>query len=189
VQGDSVENLDRGAVLEDQALNDVETVQLGLGSGDVGQIPASGRRGSASPGAGIQRAAAGQDAVAGAQRRHLGNARLHQHLPDRAGTDGTEVARGQIPACLQDQILQSGGRAARLARGARAIGPSDAIQALAFRSCDPVGNRGDPDAEPTGNRAQGLATTDRRYHGTTTLGLTFCLLIGPPRGDPVLGEL
>jgi len=46
MQGHAVENLDLGTVLDDQGpSSDVETVQLRLGRGDGGQIPAARRRG------------------------------------------------------------------------------------------------------------------------------------------------
>ena len=75
----------------------------------------------------------------------------------------------------------------RLLGGARAIGPIHAIQARALGPLDPVGNRGEPDAELAGHRTPGLATANGGYHGTTTCGLTFCLLIEFPRKDSVSG--
>jgi len=85
VQGDAVEDLDLGAVLDDEALDDVEAVQFDPGRGEFGQIPAAWRRRAAGPAAAVQRTPAGEDAIDGSQRRQRGNALLVQRLPDGGG--------------------------------------------------------------------------------------------------------
>ena len=113
---------------------------------------------------------------------------LGQGLSDGVGAEGTEVAVGQVAACLQDQILQRGFGAAGLVRGVRAIRPVDPIEALALGPPDPVGNRGDAGAELARDGAECLARTDSGYHGPTPVGSTLCLLIGLPRNGFVLGK-
>jgi len=46
MQRDAIEDLDLGAVLDDQPLDDVEAVQFGSSRGDLGQVPTP-RRGRA----------------------------------------------------------------------------------------------------------------------------------------------
>ena len=104
-------------------------------------------------------------------------------------TDRTQIAVGQGVAGLQDQILHGRVRAACLAWGARAIGPVDAIEALAFGPLDPVRDGGHADAELTGNGTQGLAAPDGGDHGSTPLRLSLFLLMGFPRDGAVLGKL
>ena len=189
MQGNTVEDLDVGTVLDDQALDDVEAVQFDLGSGEVGQIPAGGRRGSAGSLAAVQCAAAAQDAVDGSHRWHPGDPLRQQLLADGVGTDGPQVAVGQFAPCHENQILQGDIGAAGLVRGVRAVGPIDVIEALALGTLDPVRNRGDADSELTGDGTQGPATADSGYHGPATLDLTLCLLMGFPPDGSVFGGI
>src|SRR5262249_20617134 len=103
VQGAAVEGLDLGAALDDQPLDDVEAVRLGPGSGDVGQVPAFGRRGPAGPLAAVQSSTAAKDAVDGSHRGQFGQPLLLERLPDDLGTDGPQVTACQVLADLQNQ--------------------------------------------------------------------------------------
>jgi hypothetical protein len=110
-------------------------------------------------------------------------------VPNGLGTDGTEVAVGQVAAGLHHQFLHGGIGAASLVRGVRVVGPIDAIQTLAFGPLHPEGHRGDSDTEPAGDGTQRLTTADGGYQGTTPLGLTLCLLMGLSPDGSALGEL
>jgi hypothetical protein len=105
---------------------------------------------------------------------------VRQGPADGHGADGPQVATCQVLADLQDQVLHGGLGAAGLVRAARAVGPIDAIQALAFGPLDPVRHGGNADAEPPGNGMQGLAATGGGDHGSPPLRLTLCLLMGLP---------
>ncbi len=189
MQGDAVEDLDLGAVLDDQALDDVEAVQLRLGRGDLGQIPAAGRRRPTGPAAAVQGATAGEDAVDGSQRWRRSDALLLESLLDRGGPDGSQVAVGQRGSGLQHQVLHRSVGAAGLVRGVRAIRPVHAIQALALAPLDPVRDGGDANAEAAGDETQGLAASDGGYHGSTPRRLSLCLLMGFSLEGSVLGNL
>ena len=189
MQGDAVEHLDLGSVPDDQALDDVEAVQLRLGRGNLGQIPAAGRRRPTGPAAAVQRATAGEDAVDGPQRWQRSDALLPESLPDSGGPDGSQVAVGQLAPSLQHQVLHSGVGAAGLVRRVRAIRPVHAIQALAFGPLDPVRDSGDTNAEAAGDDAQGLTASHSGYHGSTPLDLSLCLLMGFSLEGSVLGNL
>ncbi len=130
VQRHDVEYLDLGPVLDNQPLDDVDAVQLRLGRGHRGEIPASGRSGPAHPGAAIQSAPTPEDAVDGPHRGRRGQALSQQRLTDGVRADGSQIAVGQLASDLQHQILQGGARAPGLVRHGRAIRPIHAIQAL-----------------------------------------------------------
>jgi len=162
--------------LDDQALDDVDAVQLGLPGGDIRQIPAGGRGRAARPLLAVQGSPATEDAVDGPHRGDLADPLVLEGLVDGLRTDGTEVALGQLLAALQHQILQVGRRAARPVRGTRAVREVHPIQPLALGPLDPVGYRGHPASELAGRFSDRLAATDGRHHGSTTLALTLCLL-------------
>jgi hypothetical protein len=189
VQRHDVEHLDRRPVLDDQPLDDVDAVQLRLGRGHRGEIPASGRSGPARPGAAVQSTPAPKDAVDGPHRGRRGQALSQQRLTDGVRADRSQIAVGQLASDLQNQILRGGVRAPGLVRHGRAVRPIRAIQALPFGALDPVGHRSHPNAEPAGDGTQGLAAADGGYHGTTPLGLTLCLLMRLPRHGAVSGKL
>jgi hypothetical protein len=112
-----------------------------------------------------------------------------QRLTDGVRADSAQVAVGQLASGLQHQVLQGGVRAPGLVRHGRAVRPIHAIQALAFGAPDPVGHRGDPDAELARASTQELAATDGGYHGATPQGLMLCLLMRLPRHGAVSGKL
>ncbi len=114
---------------------------------------------------------------------------VHQSLTDGGGTDGTQVALGQVAPRLQNQILQGGSGAAGLVRRTGAIGPSNAIEPLAFGTLDPVGDRGDTDAKAASDGTQGLTAADSGYHVATPLFLTLCLLMELPHERSGLEQL
>jgi hypothetical protein len=151
----------------------IKALQFGLGTGDVGQIPAFGRGGPPRSPATVQRAPAREDTVDGSHRRHRGDPLPQERLPDGVSTDGAQVAVSQFSPGLQDQILQGGLGAPGVVRCGRAIRPVHAIQTLPFGSLDPVGHGGDPHTELTGDGVQGLTSADSGDHGPTTLGLTL----------------
>src|SRR5438270_10225171 len=184
VQRNGVEHLDVWPVFDDQALDDVDAVQLGLASGDIRQIPAGGWGRAARPFLAVQGPTATEDAVDGPHRGNLGDPLVQEGLADGVRTEGTQVALGQIPSRLQHQILQGDLGAAGLVRRTRAVREVHPIQALAFGTLDPVGHRRHCYAELLGYRTQRLASTHGGYHGLTALGLTLCLLIRfPPVGS------
>jgi hypothetical protein len=177
VQRHPVEDLDLRAALDDPPRDDVDAVPLGRRTGDLGQIPAFGRGGPARPLAAVQGAAAAEDAVDGPLGRHLGGAALREGGAEGGGALRPQGAVGQRAADAQHQVFHGGVGASRLARGARAVGPIDAVQALPLGPLEPAGDGGDADAEPPRDGPKGPAVADGGYPGTATLGLRPCLLI------------
>ena len=189
VQRNGVEHLDVRPVFDDQALDDVDAVQLGPACGDIGQIPAGGWGWAARPLLAVQDSTATEDAVDGPHRGKLGNLPVQEGLVDGLGTDGTQIPVGQLAACLQDQVLQGGSGATGLVRGTRAVREVHPIQPLALGLLDPVCHRRHPHGELLSYCTQRLATPDRGYHGFPTLDVTLCLLMEKPRDGSVFGKL
>jgi hypothetical protein len=184
VQGHAVENLDLGTIPDDQPLDDIDAVQLGLDAGELGQVPTRGRGRTTCPLLAIQSSTTTEDAVDGSHRGNLGHAPIHQRLADGVGTDGPQIPVTQLLPRLDHQILQGGIRAARLVGSTRAIRPIDAVQALALGPLDPKGYRRHTDAVLLGDRSKRLATPNGVYQGSTTRDLPLCLLMGlPPVGS------
>ncbi len=104
---------------------------------------------------------------------------------DGLGTNGTQVAKGQVCPSLQNQILQGGICSSGLVRRTGAIGPINAVQPLPGGPLNPVGDRGDTDAEPASDDTQWLTAADGSYHVSATLLLTLCLLMELPHEGSV----
>ena len=171
VQGDAGEDLQLDAALQGQALDAVEAVQLGPAAGELGQVPAPWRGRAAHTAVAVQRAAAREDQADGAQGRRVGPA-AGQPLPvDGRRTDLAQVAVAQLLAELHVAVLAGGvGAVDRAGQAARAVGPIDAVEALATGACQPVLHGGQGDAELAGDAPQGGAAARGLDHGTSALG-------------------
>jgi hypothetical protein len=110
----------------------------------------------------------------------MSNASVQQGLANRVGTQGTQIAKSQIFPRLRDEILQGSCCPLAMAWRTRAIGPIDAVQALAFGTLDPEGNRGNTDTELTSDGTKRQASSNGSYHVSATLLLMLCLLIELP---------
>ncbi len=185
VQRNGVEHLDVRPAFDDQALDNVDAVQLGQGLGDIGQIPPCGRRGPAGPLATVKCSAAAEDAVDGPHRGDVVNPLLHDGLVIGVGTDGNQVAKGQVGPGLQNQILQRGICTSGLCARRGASGPIIAVQPLPGGPLNPVGDRGDTDAEPASDDTLRLTAADGSDHVSARLLLTLCLLMDLPHEGSV----
>ena len=100
-----------------------------------------------------------------------------QRLPDSAGTNGPQVAMGQVAVGAQGQIFQGGFGVPRPVRRAGAVEPIDAVQALLLGALNPEGDGSDADAELRGDGAEELTVADGGNHSSATLRLTLCWLM------------
>src|SRR5262249_23649005 len=137
----------------------------------------------------VQGPPATEDAVDGPHRGDRDDPLVQEGLADGLRPEGPQVALGQLPPCLQHQILHGDRGATRTMGRPRAVREVHPIQPLALGSRDPMGHRCYRDAELPGDRAQRLAATHGSYHGLTTLGLTRCLLIRFPPVGSLLGAI
>jgi hypothetical protein len=80
------------SIIDRQALDDVDAVQLGVPPGNLEHIPAGRRRRAAHPSLAVQGPASLEDAADGADRGPLFGAPLPEGLEDRLGTAVAQVA-------------------------------------------------------------------------------------------------
>src|SRR5512135_1628708 len=168
-----------GAVLDDQALDDVEAVQFGLAGGHGGQVPARRWCGATDTVAAVQRPAALEDTAEGAYRGERVGASGLQRGVDRLGAELAQIA-GVLQLATQGQhkVLQvRRGPIDWPAPSGRAPRDVGAVEPLAVGPCDPELNGGQCHAEASSDLAHGNAPADGGDHLTTTLL------------DPVFGSL
>src|SRR5262249_37886104 len=164
-------------ILDDQALDEVEAVQLGVPGGDPRQIPPRRRRPTTRALAAVQGAAPLQDQADGAQRGWLANAAGPQRAVDGRGPEPSEVTGGaEVLTDGQHKILQrTVGTVDRGGQAAGAVGPVHAVEALARGACDPALHGGQGHSKLVGNAAHGEAPADGSNHLASLVGGTvFC---------------
>src|SRR5262249_45017090 len=106
VQGDSVENLDMWAALDDQTLDDVEAVQFRASGGDVWQIPTWRGRGSSGAASSIEGATPLENAVDGPHRRQGADTAMNHLLVDGLGPVEAQVAvLAELAPQVEDRSL------------------------------------------------------------------------------------
>lgn len=157
VQGDAVEDLHLAVALDDQSLDDIKSVQFGLGGGDGREMPARRRRGAAVPPGGTDHGVALEDVGdGGAAGQGLAGREL---VPQRAADgDRAELPQGvvflkvvsQSENALDQPGRQGGGRAVRAAGQIRKL---HALQALSGGTPEPVLHVGKGESELAGDLA------------------------------------
>src|SRR5512135_394302 len=178
VQRDAVEDFDLGAVLDDQSLDDVDAVQFLPPSGDLGQLPTSGRGAAPHARLAVQDTTSAEDPSDGSHRGEPLNLAGREDLMDRLRPMESQVAGLlQFAAHGQDLLLDGGFSAVRVTRTPRAILPSDAIQPLALGPLDPVMNGVRAHAELAGHCAERVTASHGRDHGPTAGRLTVSLVM------------
>src|SRR5262249_27308220 len=179
MQRDAVENLDRNAALDDQALDAIKAIQLSTPISDVGQVPPRRRWGAAQPMAVVQGAAALQDQADGADRGQVGDAAGEQLAVDGGRPELAEVAGvAQLLAGGQNEVLQVAlGAVDRGRQAAGAVGPVHAIQALRTGPCDPALHRTQSDAKSVSDLARGDSLADGFNHLAAPFGPVSFLLM------------
>jgi len=160
VQAGAGEHIDKGASGNLQILDEIEAVELGSPTGQIGQIPALGRRRPAKSMRTIEQPPAGKYAVDRRARGRLGHAQSHvQRLPYGITTILTQYAVfAQRGTYAHDGRLQLRTGAVPRPPG-RAVIEADPIEPLAFGVRDPVAHRAHADAKSRGNGAQALTRT------------------------------
>ena len=159
VQGDAVKDLNLADVLDDESLNDLEGVPLGLGGREVWKMPPWRRWGAAEAPDTTDQAVSFEDVGdGGATGQRLAGRGWH--------TQGTED--GERPVFAQGVVLAQSvsqgqkavnhlvgpGRGMAM-RAARLVLKLDALQALAAGAMDPVLDVRERESELTGDLAQG----------------------------------
>jgi len=148
IERDAVENIDGRAAPNDQALDHIKGVQLGLTVEQGGQIP-TGRRGRLAAARPLNLAVANQDAAnggQGGQRRDLLGAELG------ANRVGAVFAQGRMllePLTELEDATDHPPRGAVVGMrvAARSVSPVNPIQSLAVGAADSLADHGHRDAE------------------------------------------
>ncbi len=185
VQRNGVEHLDVRPAFDDQALDNVDAVQARPGSGRHRANTTLWAEGPAGPLATVKCSAAAEDAVDGPHRGDVVNPLLHEGLgewrrhrwhPGRQGPGLSESAKPDPP----ERYLYVGSCAAE-----ERSDQSTRSSLLPGGPLNPVGDRGDTDAEPASDDTQRLTAADGSYHVSATLLLTLCLLMDLPHEGSV----
>jgi len=112
-----------------------------------------------------------EDAVDGADGRQGLDATARQFVADSFGTVEAEVAvLLQVLPHLQDQRFQVGVGAAGVVWRLGSVGPSDAVEALAFGPPHPTKDGSGADREPEGDLVERGSAAHSSNHVATTLG-------------------
>lgn len=165
VQGDSVEDLDFAHVLDDEALNDVEGIQLGAGLGDGRQVPTWRRRGATDATGVVNQPVALEDIRDGgaAWEGWFGG-----RVDPQSAEDGhrAELPQGVAPteAVTQgnDELDHLAGESPRTVPGTGGlVVKADAMQPLSRSTLHPVLHVGEGQTEPASDLPQGQATSSQ----------------------------
>ena len=180
VQGDAVKDLNLADVLDDESLDDIEGVQLGLGCREVWKMPPRRRWGAAEATGTTDQAVSFEDVGDGGA--------TGQRLAGRGlCTQGTED--GDRPVFAQGVVLAQSvpqgqnavnhlvgqGRGSAM-RASRLVLKLDALQALAEGAMDPVLDVRESEPELTGDLAQGHPTPGQADHFASMLWREFFML-------------
>jgi hypothetical protein len=162
VQAHGIEHHDIDAATNDQTFHEIEAVQLGLGVGHLGQIPALGRWRPPDPPLAIKYATTPENASDGAKRRHGFDSAFVEFAPE-----GSRPVFAQGAGLLEllseadDEVFDvSSGCRSRAAASTRSIGPIDTVQAFAVGTCDPDLDGAEADMELSRHGTQRLALSD-----------------------------
>jgi len=182
VQGDPVEDFDRGLTFDVHAFDDVEAVEFDLAACDIGQIPAARRRRSPHTLTSVEGPSSFQDATDRADRRHLPQAQLDQFLMDGLGAELSKITslleRAPKP---QHTILDLPGRSIdRDPAATRAIAPVDVLQRSPFGPLNPQLDHGQTNPELTSDRTHGSPFSHQSDHFPSLLFLLFFPSWAPP---------
>ena len=180
VQGNSGQNGEMRTVENGETFDGVEVIQFASTSGDLGQIPAGGGRGTSDSFAAIEKSMTFEDTSDGSARRQ-GMEFPAQLAADRIGAEFSERAVVfELFACCEDPLLDGGGRASCLSGSTGTIVPVDAVEAFSACLSHPVLDGGQRHGEASGNRAHGLPAADCSNHVATICGREFF----EPSGSP-----
>jgi len=182
VQAGAGEHIDKGAVGDLQVLDEIEAVELGSSKGQIGQVPALGRRWPALPVHAIECAATRKHAV----NRHARRNRLKRLFVLQGQADGIGPVLAQHAFLTQyisqahDPLFQFGRRAVPGPTGLATF-ELYPVDALAPRTRNPVGRRAHAHTEISRDRSQASPRANRLNQLTpaaftqTFLGMTSYL--------------
>jgi len=162
MQAGRSEHRDKRPTSDLQILDEVKAVQLGLAGGQIGQIPALGRRGPALPMRTVEHPVTRKYPVdRRALRDSLNISALMQRQADRVGSVlAQHAALAQVSSHAQDMLFQGRRRAVPGPTGLQ-IREAHPVHALAASACNPVSRRAHTDPELLGYRSQALPLTYR----------------------------
>ena len=160
VQAGGGEHRDQWSVGDLQILDEIEAVELGASACQIGQIPALGRRWPALTMRGIEGAVALEHAVDRRARRDCAAVLLQRRADCIEPVFAQHTVLSQRVAQAQDALLHVSARAVPRPPWS-AVGKVDPVDAFGPRTLDPVGGRGDAEAQLRGCAAQALSGTHR----------------------------
>jgi hypothetical protein len=178
MERDAIEDLDLGTATDDQALNDIDAVELPAAAGHLRQIPTRRRRRSPHPMPPVQHAPTAEDPVDGPLRGQRLDAAGPEGIEDRLGPEETQVTLGlQSAAHLEDQVFEGSSDPLGGPGDRRAIGPIDPVEALAVRMVDPAIDSSGAHAEIPCDLLLRSSTANGLHHRPTAVGFPDSLLM------------
>jgi len=165
-EGNSVEDFDEGAPLDDERFDDVEGVQLRPALDEVGQIPPRRRWREAKPDAAVKGSAALQDAADRANGGQSILSTVQQGAANGRSPVLSEIALLlEILAQVEDKPFSCRRRAVeRVERAVRPVAEVDPVQALSFCSIHPQTQGAGTDPILAGRYPKGSPLPDGGYH-------------------------
>jgi len=140
MERDGVEAVDIARfVSERKVFDDVEGVEFDETGGEIGEIPAGGRRSSTNASPAVENAVASEDSSDGPDGGERRDALLAEMTMDRLIAELAEIAaQAEMIANLQDTAFEIGGNASGSSRSAGSIGEVDAVESLVLSSSNPA---------------------------------------------------
>ena len=178
MQRDAVEDLDLGAALDDQPLDDVDAIEFLTSAGHLRQIPTARRWRTSDPALAVQRATAVEDAVDRPQCGQRRDPAGSKGVADRFRPVEAQVTLvAQLASHVEDEIFDGGGGPLGRVRGPRPIGPIDAVEASPVRVADPAVDGRGAHVELSGDLVLRLTAPHRLDHSPAAGGFPVSLLM------------
>lgn len=160
-EGDDIEDLDDGAVLDAQSLDDIQAVDLCEALGGDGQVPGRGGSLATQAAPSIEHAMACENAADGALAGRRVMAAIHKGVADGAGTALAQVALlGQF-AAQREHLAFHPGIGVQAGSSTRLGGEIDPVEALVPGALKPALHRREADVETARHLAPGTTTANR----------------------------
>jgi hypothetical protein len=168
----SVENFDSSSAFDDQALDNIEAIQLASSSCHLGQIPTGWRWRMTSSTSAIQNAAPLQDPSDGTQcgkRSHAASGQFSPNGLSSIFSQGAHIL--ELGTHLENQIFNTPLGSPNVMRPVGSVTPIDSGQPLPLSSIDPIMHRGNAHAKASRYLTQRFSSPHSTYHR-----FTFCKL-------------
>jgi len=168
----SVENFDPSSAFDDQALDNIEAIQLASSSCHLGQIPTAWRWRMTSSTSAVQNAAPLQDPSDGTQcgkRSHAASGQFSPNGLSSIFSQGAHIL--ELGTHLENQIFNTPLGPPNVMRPVGSVTPIDSGQPLPLSSIDPIMHRGNAHAKASCYLTQRFSSPHSTYHR-----FTFCKL-------------